>query len=212
MEIEIFRHEIECLREHMLPLVRGTDSKLTSLEEKMTGTGTENAECMNMIRELRHGTNNLLETWTASEQEINPRLTRVADRLSKLEEAVVEFQNHKPLSENRSAGKPSSKRSSCKRTRQSKRFMKKHRADEDPSADSPSDKSSDGCSDSDDGTSSGYFSDNEDEIENEDSSGRRPEWDGHKSHVQSHLGDTFKKLGRKHPRLKELRPTYIFPV
>lgn len=116
-EIEVLRLKIESVRENMFPLITSIDSRMTSLEERMTEARTADAKCMNQIGELRHETKSLLQTRTASAQKIDLRITPVADRISKLEEAILVIQNQKPLLEDCPAVKSSSKKSSCKKTR-----------------------------------------------------------------------------------------------
>lgn len=112
----------------MLPLITKNGSKLSSLEGKLEYIGRADAGCVNQVRELRRHDNSLLALQTATAQEMNTGFTDVAERLVKLQEAMVEVQAQKISSVDRPARRYFSKKSPSK-SKKSKKTKKRHHDD-----------------------------------------------------------------------------------
>lgn len=147
-----------------------------------------------------YGFNSLIKVQAGMAEEMDLRLARNAERLSRFEEAKGEQQIQRPLSEDKLAGESSIKITSSKRSKKRKR-TRKH---DEYSDTGPMDISSSKDSESEDEVATDHSSDEkEDGVSDRDLTSKSLR---HRSHYQGFMGVRFKKRSRKHPGLKELRP------
>lgn len=114
-KIDILRQEVEALRPHVEPLVSSLVTRMGSPKQRYAQTETAQSECEGQVNELREYAKSLMESRTGTDHEMNLQFARAAERLSKLEEAIVDQPRQSPLQEDQPVLKCSPKKALSKK-------------------------------------------------------------------------------------------------